>query len=144
MEVSKITTGSIEAPQTAVNMKGKMQDTVPQTEEKDPKDALTNPMETVGRSQVQFRGTLSSNDLNYISESVARLQLNKEDITTLKKALANTLKKYNCADISEFNKKIGGKMDDSLDFMMDVLKEAEKINPDANLDKIGLVANSIF
>ena len=144
MEVSKITTGSIEAPQTAVNMKGKMQETVPQTEEKDPKDAFTNPMETVGRSQVQFRGTLSSNDLNCISKSVARLQLNKEDTTTLKKALANTLKKYNCADIGELNKKIGGKTDDSLDFMMDLLREADKINPKANLDKIGLVATSIF
>ena len=144
MEVSGITTNSIEPQKTTnVNMRGKMADT-PQAEEKDPKEALTNPMETVGRSQVNFRGTLSAKDLNKLAGSVSRLQMNADDIVTMKKALANTLKKYKCADIEALSKKYGNDMDASTDFMQDMLAEAAKINPKADLDKIGLIVGAIF
>lgn len=142
MEISQ-TTGAIVTPQAAVNMKGNAQGNI-ETSEKDPKESLTNPMETVGRSQVQFRGTLSSKDLNRLSESVSRLQMTNADVTTMKKALANTLKKHNFANIDELHKKYSNDMDASLDFLQDFLAEATKINPKADIDKIGLIVGTLY
>lgn len=136
--------GTETIPQT-VSMKAKIKNTPEvDNEEKSLKDALTNPMETVGRSQVQFRGTLSSKDLNAIARNVSETKLNRVDIATFKEALSNTLKKYNMNGLQDAKRKLGNDMDKSIKFSLDIIGEATRINPDADLDKIGTVAASIF
>lgn len=145
MEVLKIATNGTETIPQTVNMKATIKN-VPEVdnEEKTLKDALTDPMETVGRSQVQFRGTLSSKDLNAIARNVSDKKLNRVDIATFKEALSNTLKKYNMNGLQDAKKKLGNDMDKSVNFSMDIIEEAAKINPNADIDKISTVAVSIF
>ena len=145
MEISKIAANGTEIIPQSVNMKAKMKNT-PEVgnEEKSLIDALTNPTETIGRSQVQFRGTLSSKDLNAIARNISDKKLNRVDIATFKEALSNTLKKYNMSGLQDAKRKIGNDLDKSIDFSMDIIGEATRINPDADIDKISTVAISIF
>ena len=136
--------GAETIPQT-IGMKAKIKNT-PEVDngEKSLKDALTDPMETVGRSQVQFRGVLSPKDLNFIAGSVAKTELNREEIIVLKKALSNLLEKENIANLKELKKTITQDADRYFDFTVDIANEACKINPNVNLDKISKAVFAIF
>lgn len=133
----------------ANNMKARINNSPEETvnaEEKNMKDALSNPMETIGRSQVNFKGIkhLSAQDLNHISEYVAKTKLGGEDITTLKKTLIKILNKEDCKTLKEVVVKSGGGEEAYLDFVQDVMSEASKINKNVDVDKIGSTASEIF
>ena len=95
MKIAEV--GNVEMPQNAVNMKSGMREEAPQTQEQDPKEALTNPMETVGRSQVNFNGAkkaikqLTAKELNMITNQVVENKLDFHEVKVAKQALIDTM-----------------------------------------------------
>lgn len=141
--------GGVDTASKAINMKSRVnniQEETVKTEEKNMKELLSDPMETVGRSQVNFRGMkqLSAKDLNSISGFVSKAKLCGEDIIAVKKALVEILNKENCSSLKEMVIKSGGGEDVYMDFIQNVMRESGKINKNADLDKIGSVASDIF
>ena len=136
----KFQTLSINNVKMPVNFKA---DTEPKdapqtTNENNGVNTLDNPMETVGRSQVNFKAkTLSNKDLNFIAKNSAVEKLSKEEIGVLKKAITQTMKDYGSSDFKElFNKSLQN-FDSWIDFNQQFMTNVQKINPKADVDKLG-------
>lgn len=115
-----------------------------QSAETNTKDVLSNPLETVGRSQVQFKSRLDSESLNQMAEIVAKIDLKAGDISTLKQALSSAMEKRNLANFNEVRTKLGNDFEGLLQFVVETTDEAAKINPKADLDKINTAISLIF
>ncbi len=115
-----------------------------QSAETNTKDVLSNPLETVGRSQVQFKSRLDSESLNQMAEIVAKIDLKAADISTLKQALSSAMEKRNLANFNEVRTKLGNDFEGLLQFVVETTDEAARINPKADLDKINTAISLIF
>ena len=115
-----------------------------QSAETNTKDVLSNPLETVGRSQVQFKSRLDSESLNQMAEIVAKIDLKAGDISTLKQALSSAMEKRNLANFNEVRTKLGNDFEGLLQFVVETTDEAARINPKADLDKINTAISLIF
>ena len=115
-----------------------------QSAETNTKDVLSNPLETVGRSQVQFKSRLDSESLNQMAEIVAKIDLKAGDISTLKQALSSAMEKRNLANFNEVRTKLGNDFEGLLQFVVETTDEAARINPKADLDKINTAISFIF
>ena len=117
MKISEV--GTVEVPQNTVNMKSRMHEEASQAPEQDPKEALTNPMETVGRSQVNFNGAkkavkqLTAKELNILSRQIARMNLSEKETKVAKQALIDTMNEYGCKSVEEFATRIVKGIEDS-------------------------------
>lgn len=141
MKIAEV--GNIEIPQNTVNMKSRMHEEAPQTQEQDPKEALTNPMETVGRSQVNFKGArqmLTPEELNMIARMAAELKLDGHEIKVAKQALVDTMNQYKCKSLKQFNV---DDLDLYIDMLTSFLDNALKIEPKINTDKIAQIFNAL-
>ena len=117
MKIAEV--GNVEIPQNTVNMKSGMREEAPQTQEQDPKEALTNPMETVGRSQVNFNGAkkaikqLTAKELNMITNQVVEKKLDFHEVKVAKQALIDTMNEYGCKSVKDFATRIVKGIEDS-------------------------------
>lgn len=148
MEVLKIAANGTETIPQTVNMKARINNTTDtNNEEKSLKDALTDPMETVGRSQVNFRSGikhLNNEDLNKLAVLVKRQNIPSKDIPTLKAALIKTLNQYNCKNFEQVTKKIGNDEELAFDFIVNVINEAKMADSKINTDRVSNFATAIF
>ena len=144
-------TNSVNNVQPSVNFKARAQEGTEETKTDAKQNLLDNPMETVGRSQVNFKGgikRLASEDLNYLADNAKRLDFSTEEVLAMKDALVKTLNDFRCETIPELaakmnkslDKIIGGKseLDDSLAHKINNKFNAHilKAKPDFNLNKI--------
>lgn len=75
---------------------------------------LDTPMETVGRSQVNFQGnikSLSAKELNNISKIASEMKLTPQEIKVGKQALIDTMNEYNFKTVKQFTKCINNSID---------------------------------
>lgn len=141
MKISEV--GTVEVPQNTVNMKSRMHEEAPQAPEQDPKEALTNPMETVGRSQVNFRGvqnaitSLSAKELNILSRQIARMNLSEKETKVAKQALIDTINEYGCKSVEEF----AGRINKSIDSM---LGDFPSLNDGVAEEMLGAFERNVF
>lgn len=147
MEVPNVSVGTVEAPQTTtVNMKGRMQEEISQEEtspklNEDPKEALTNPMETVGRSMVNFKGIqhLSAKDLNYLAQKMTRNNATLEETAVLKEALVKTMNNFRKTNIKGLTDLCAKDTDKCIDVHQAFVKNVTKVDPNADVDRIALL-----
>ena len=79
---------------------------------------LDTPMETVGRSQVNFQGkikSLSAKELNNISKIASEMKLTPQEIKAGKQALIDTMNEYNFKTVKQFTKCINNSIDDCME-----------------------------
>lgn len=142
MKIAEV--GNVEIPQNTVNMKSRMHEEAPKTQKQDPKEALTNPMETVGRSQVNFNGCqkmLSPKELNIIAQKVSDFKLNDKEIKVVKQALAETKKEYNLKALEPLG---ADDIDLAVDMQQSFLGHALKIDPKIDTEKIWFAISDLF
>lgn len=152
MGVSNISATGINNISQSINFKSAMKNSEPEeVQEKSPKDALTSPMELVGRSQVNFKGAkfvslkqLSSADLNFIAPCISSVEMSANDIPVFKEALVNVLNKNHFRNIKHATGKLSSDCSDVAMFVNEVGAEALKLDPNVDLNKIGLAASAIF
>lgn len=159
MKIAEV--GNVEISQNTVNMKSRMHEEAPQTQEQDPKEALTNPMETVGRSQVNFNGAkkaikqLTAEELNMIAKMAAELKLDGHEIKVAKQALVDTMNQYKCKSLKQFVKPINESLHRSAENSKFYLTVAEdmlnafsenvlKIDAKANADRITCILDDLI
>lgn len=105
----KFETNSVNNAQTPVNFKSMKAEPAPEIKNEATVNSLDNPMDTVGRSQVNFKGTrqmLSSKELNMIAKMASELKLDGHEIKVAKQALVDTMNQYECKSLKQFVKPI--------------------------------------
>ena len=105
----KFETNSVNNVQTPVNFKSMKAEPAPEIKNEATVNSLDNPMDTVGRSQVNFKGTrqiLSPKELNMIAKMASELKLDGHEIKVAKQALVDTMNQYECKSLQQFVKPI--------------------------------------
>ena len=105
----KFETNSVNNVQTPVNFKSMKAEPAPEIKNEATVNSLDNPMDTVGRSQVNFKGTrqiLSPKELNMIAKMASELKLDGHEIKVAKQALVDTMNQYECKSLKQFVKPI--------------------------------------
>ncbi len=105
----KFETNSVSSVQTPVNFKAMKAEPAPETKTETTANSLDNPMDTVGRSQVNFKGArqmLAPKELNMIAKMAAELKLDGHEIKVAKQALVDTMNQYECKSLKQFVKPI--------------------------------------
>ena len=105
----KFETNSVNNVQMPVNFKSMKAEPAPEIKNEATVNSLDNPMDTVGRSQVNFKGTrqiLSPKELNMIAKMASELKLDGHEIKVAKQALVDTMNQYECKSLQQFVKPI--------------------------------------
>lgn len=143
-------TNSINNIQAPMSFKAKSEEQNPVTKNDTEASSLDNPMETAGRSQVNFKGikTLSAQELNNISRVATEMKLTGKEIKVGKQALIKTMNQYNCKSLKQFTDKINASLDafnkgfvDSDDvvgykMLNSFTENAKKIDADVNANRV--------
>lgn len=100
-------------------------------------NVLTSPMETVGRSMVNFKSMkhLSSHDLNYIADTLANTNITSSELSVLKSSLVDTMKKYKAKNLTELMKIMDNSIDDTWQISCDIAESMQKKSPDIVFDR---------
>ena len=133
---------TINSIQPARIMKAKNLKAETQPQQEGSTNPLSNPMETVGRSQVNFKSRLSVEDLNTIAYAISKsnLDLSKTETRICKNVLGSLMEKYNCKNIKQFNEYREQNSDQYADVYMSFINKVLEIAPNANLDKLSKFA----
>ena len=150
----KFETNSASSVQTPVNFKSMKAEPVPEIKTETAANSLDNPMDTVGRSQVNFKGAkqmLAPKELNMIAKMASELKLDGHEIKVAKQALVDTMNQYECKSLKQFVKPINeslhrnsenskqylDKVDTVAEDMLNAFsKNVLKIDSEANADRI--------
>ena len=101
-------TNSVNNVQPAVNFKAKAQKQMGEKNTDSDKNTLDNPMETVGRSQVNFKAKkmqLSSEALNALAKNLHEEGIPLKHLSDAKDAVIATLKEFKCKNVEELIQK---------------------------------------
>lgn len=111
---------------------------LPQNTDKIETNPLNTPMETVGRSQVNFKAKkLSTKDLNYLADYTRIRELSKRELIAFKDATLKTLKDFHSNDFEKlFNKKINSSMDEWIEFNYTFLDNIKAIDEKVDAEKL--------
>lgn len=111
---------------------------LPQNTDKIEINPLNTPMETVGRSQVNFKAKkLSTKDLNYLADNTRIGELSKRELTAFKDATLKTLKDFRSNDFKElFDKKLDSSMDEWMEFNYTFLDNVKAIDEKVDAEKL--------
>ena len=99
---------------------------------------LSNPMQTVGRSQVNFRGRLGAEDLNTIADKLVQsnLNLNRTELRVCKNALGGVMDRFGCKNLEQLKKHGDKSLDDALDVSISFINKALEIEPKVDIQKL--------
>lgn len=110
------------------------------------KTSLDNPMETVGRSQVNFKGAkvLSAEDLNFLAQQPKVSKLSSQELKVLKETILNTMEEYKTDNFKNlFNRMLDSGMDTWAEFNCRFMNNAVKIDPKIDAEKLNDVILSL-
>ena len=110
----------------------------PQNTDKIETNPLNTPMETIGRSQVNFKAKkLSIKDLNYLADYTRIGELSKRELAAFKDATLETLKDFHSNNFEKlFNKKINSSMDEWIEFNYTFLDNVKAIDEKVDAEKL--------
>ena len=158
----KFETNSVNNVQTPVNFKSMKAEPVPETKNEATVNSLDNPMDTVGRSQVNFKGArqmLSPKELNMIAKMASELKLDGHEIKVAKQALVDTMNQYECKSLKQFVKPINESLDRGAENSKQYVDKEEtvaedmlssfadnvlRIDPEANADRITSIIDDLI
>ena len=158
----KFETNSVNNVQIPVNFKSMKAELAPETKNETTVNSLDNPMDTVGRSQVNFKGArqmLSPKELNMIAKMASELKLDGHEIKVAKQALVDTMNQYECKSLKQFVKPINESLhrnsENSKQYLDKVDTVAEdmlnsfsqnvlKIDSEANADRITSILDGLI
>ena len=158
----KFETNSVNNVQTPVNFKSMKAEPAPETKNEATVNSLDNPMDTVGRSQVNFKGArqmLSPKELNMIAKMASELKLDGHEIRVAKQALVDTMNQYECKSLKQFVKPINESLDRGAENSKQYVDKEEtvaedmlssfadnvlKIDPEANADRITSIIDDLI
>lgn len=116
--------------------------------------SLASPDEVVGRSQVNFSGslkpikTLSAKELNTLAEIAPRMNLNASEVKVVKQAFVDTMNEYRCKSVEELTNRIGNSISDledpsmALEILGTFSGNISKIDSKADVLKLSNVINA--
>ena len=109
-------------------------------------DLLSNPMETVGRSQVNFRAKFSAQDLNTIADKLVQkdINLSKTEMRVCKNALSGVMERFGCKDLKQLREYSCKSLDDGLDVLITFVNKALEIEPNIDLQKVDQFSSVFF
>lgn len=158
----KFETNSVNNVQTPVNFKSMKAEPASETKNEATVNSLDNPMDTVGRSQVNFKGArqmLSPKELNMIAKMASELKLDGHEIKVAKQALVDTMNQYECKSLKQFVKPINESLHRGAENSKQYLDKEEtvaedmlssfadnvlRIDPEANADRITSIIDDLI
>ena len=158
----KFETSSASSIQAPVNFRAMKAEPTPEAKTETTVNSLDNPMDTVGRSQVNFKGArqmLSPKELNMIAKMASELKLDGHEIKVAKQALVDTMNQYNCKSLKQFMKPLNESLDRAFKISEQYLDEEEtiaedmlssfadnvlRIDPEANADRITSIIDDLI
>ena len=158
----KFETNSVNNVQTPVNFKSMKAEPAPEIKNEATVNSLDNPMDTVGRSQVNFKGTrqiLSPKELNMIAKMASELKLDGHEIKVAKQALVDTMNQYECKSLQQFVKPINESLhraaenskqyldkEDTVaeDMLSAFSKNVLKVDSEADVDRITSILDDLI
>lgn len=143
-------TNSINNIQAPMSFRAKPEEQNPIANKEKEVNTLDNPVETAGRSQVNFKGikALSTQELNNISRMATEMRLTGKEIRVGKQALVDTMNQYKCKSLKQFTGKIKTSIDafnkgfvdsdDVIGYKMlnSLTANAKKIDPDVDANRV--------
>ena len=158
----KFETNSASSVQTPVNFRAMKAESAPEPKTETTVNSLDNPMDTVGRSQVNFKGArqmLSPKELNMIAKMASELKLDGHEIKVAKQALVDTMNQYECKSLKQFVKPIKESLHRGAENSKQYLDKEEtvaedmlssfadnvlRIDPEANADRITSILDDLI
>ena len=158
----KFETNSVNNVQTPVNFKSMKAEPAPEIKNEATVNSLDNPMDTVGRSQVNFKGVrqkLSQKELNMIAKMASELKLDGHEIKVAKQALVDTMNQYECKSLKQFVKPINESLhraaenskqyldkEDTVaeDMLSAFSKNVLKVDSEADVDRITSILDDLI
>ena len=158
----KFETNSVNNVQTPVNFKSMKAEPAPEIKNEATVNSLDNPMDTVGRSQVNFKGKrqmLSPNELNMIAKMASELKLDGHEIKVAKQAVVDTMNQYECKSLKQFVKPINESLhraaenskqyldkEDTVaeDMLSAFSKNVLKVDSEADVDRITSILDDLI
>ena len=102
---------------------------------------LNSPMETVGRSMVNFKSaakpSLSSADLNYMATKLSNMNFTSEELKVVKDSMLKTIEQYKASSWSDLVYDLSKSKDPCAlaDLGQDFLNNLQQLHPKADLER---------